>query len=618
MANGTTSETREYDGRGRLLTTIDSYTGRIDYQYDLLGNRTRMTDPDNGVLTYAYDARNRLTEFTDPEGKTTTYAYDVMGRVISTALPNNTETVSVYDDDNRLSRMVTTSAKDGVLASFAYSYDAVGNKLTMTEEDGGITSYQYDAAYRLVHVEYPTRSVQLITNKNHGTTQGKGNKNGHHKADDPLPTAVSYTYDAAGNRIGESDDHKIVDYHYNAANQLLQVGEARYSYDENGNRTSRQDQDGVSRYSYTADNFLAGFESPDGENTEYGYDAMNRRVYKAADKNNITSYLYDGLEVLQEISGENAQKIASYYRANGRIITRQEYNVSQNQTGYQHRPEGRELFYAYDGLGSVVALSNHQGKEKTRYHYDAFGKVIDGDLTENQYTFTGRQLDPESGLYHFHFRQYDSEAGVWTTPDPIGVLGGVNLYGYVHNNPVNKIDFLGLDEPGNGFGPDGTGMSNTADTSTDTSNVNFGNHGQFDGIFGEIDFDVDIPDMGTGQPVTSVGVYGVSIDAFATIGIGVDFGFYYSSVDNSFGFYGGWEGGFGGDVGISFESGYADSVEALNGDYTTVEMGAGGVSVNISFGRDGSTVTTGNIGSDNSGAPCGHTGTGSGGTIDIF
>lgn len=58
----------------------------------------------------------------------------------------------------------------------------------------------------------------------------------------------------------------------------------------------------------------------------------------------------------------------------------------------------------------------------------------------------------------------------------------------------NKIDFLGLDEPGNGFGPDGTGMADTSDTSADTSNVNLGDPDQFDGIFGEIDFDVDVPD----------------------------------------------------------------------------------------------------------------------------
>ncbi|KJR99236.1 MAG: hypothetical protein VR65_17740 [Desulfobulbaceae bacterium BRH_c16a] len=507
MANETTAETREYDARGRLLTTIDSYTGRIDYDYDPLGNRIRMIDPDNGVFTYAYDAKNRLTGFTDPEGKTTSYTFDVMGRVTSTALPNNTETVSEYDTDNRLARMITTSAKDGQLASFAYTYDAVGNKLTMTEEDGGLTSYQYDAAYRLTHVEYPQRVGQIATTpKNNCTDKGKGKKNGHHKTEDPLPASVSYVYDAAGNRINEIVDNRTIDYHYNAANQLLQAGDIRYSYDDNGNRVSKQDQDGLSRYRYTPDNFLAGFDNPQGESTEYGYDAMNRRVFKAAGEKEVTSYLYDGLEVLQEISGENSQKIAAYYRANGRIVTRQEYNVSQGNDNYQHRPEDRQLFYAYDGLGSVVALSNHQGKEKTRYHYDAFGKVIDGDLSENQYTFTGRQLDPESGLYHFHFRHYDAEAGVWTTPDPIGVLGGVNLYGYANSNPVNVIDPFGLWGAGGAGGENSLGGGGEASNSLGSTSSSGGSEtsaGSYlsahkdelaKDLFGEIDFGVDLPD----------------------------------------------------------------------------------------------------------------------------
>jgi RHS repeat-associated protein len=138
-------------------------------------------------------------------------------------------------------------------------------------------------------------------------------------------------------------------------------------------------------------------------------------------------------------------QVTAYYRANGRIVTQQKYNVSQgNNSSYRNRPEGRQLFYAYDGLGSVAALSNHQGKLKTRYQYDAFGEVLAGNLAENPYAFTGQRLDPESDLYHFHFRKYDAEVGVWATADPIGILGGVNLYQYVESNPINFNDWLGL------------------------------------------------------------------------------------------------------------------------------------------------------------------------------
>jgi len=84
--------------------------------------------------------------------------------------------------------------------------------------------------------------------------------------------------------------------------------------------------------------------------------------------------------------------------------------------------------------------------------------VLAGDLDKNPYTFTGKRFDSESELYHFHFRQYDAMVGVWTTPDPIGILGGINLYSYVENNPVNLVDVFGLHSGGdNGPGGDPEG-----------------------------------------------------------------------------------------------------------------------------------------------------------------
>ena len=227
-----------------------------------------MLDPDKGAYAYAYDAANRLTAFTDPEGKVTSYSYDTLGRVVDTKLANNSGTTNSYDDDNRLAGMVTSSDRDGVLASFQYTYDGEGNKLTMTEEDGGVTSYQYDAVYRLIRVDYPERPGQkVIPHKNNGSDQGKGKKKGHCKDEPPLPASVSYVYDAAGNRLSEDNGSKTISYRYNAANQLLQAGDVRYAYDANGNRISEQDGSGSKKYQYNADNFLVRFADPEGQAT---------------------------------------------------------------------------------------------------------------------------------------------------------------------------------------------------------------------------------------------------------------------------------------------------------------------------------------------------------------
>jgi RHS repeat-associated protein len=83
-----------------------------------------------------------------------------------------------------------------------------------------------------------------------------------------------------------------------------------------------------------------------------------------------------------------------------------------------------------------------------RYEYDAFGNIVsmlDPDFIQ-PYTYTGREYDPESGLYFYRARYYDETVGRFISEDPIGIRGGINFYSYTHNNPINRIDPMGLDD----------------------------------------------------------------------------------------------------------------------------------------------------------------------------
>ncbi len=98
-----------------------------------------------------------------------------------------------------------------------------------------------------------------------------------------------------------------------------------------------------------------------------------------------------------------------------------------------------------DGLGSVAALTDSAGLVLRSYAYEPFGSIRKTTgTTANAWTFTGRPLDSESSLLFLRNRYYDARTGTFLQQDPIGVAGGINLYAYVRNNPLNLIDPLGL------------------------------------------------------------------------------------------------------------------------------------------------------------------------------
>jgi len=110
------------------------------------------------------------------------------------------------------------------------------------------------------------------------------------------------------------------------------------------------------------------------------------------------------------------------------------------------------LFYHQDGLGSVTELTTNTGSVAKAYAYDAYGNILESPGTVNQpYTYTGRELDSETGLYYYRARYYDAETGRFLQKDPIGLRGGINIYRYASNNPTLWRDPVGLYDFGNTF-----------------------------------------------------------------------------------------------------------------------------------------------------------------------
>ena len=110
--------------------------------------------------------------------------------------------------------------------------------------------------------------------------------------------------------------------------------------------------------------------------------------------------------------------------------------------------EWESVNYIYDNNGNVTELlDGNTGEIVGRYEYDPYGNTtkIEGKAAqENKIRFSTKEYDETSGLYYYGYRHYDPVTGRWPSRDPIEEDGGINLYAFVGNDPIGKLDRLGL------------------------------------------------------------------------------------------------------------------------------------------------------------------------------
>ena len=110
---------------------------------------------------------------------------------------------------------------------------------------------------------------------------------------------------------------------------------------------------------------------------------------------------------------------------------------------YQNNPG--IYYYLNDHLGTPQQLINGAGSTVWQAAYLPFGEAqVTTELVSNNLRFPGQYFDSETGLHYNWHRFYDPDTGRYVSADPIGLRGGINLYAYVHNNPIRYIDPKGL------------------------------------------------------------------------------------------------------------------------------------------------------------------------------
>lgn len=456
-----------YDEIGRLIKTTDANNKNEKLYYDANNNQTKMVDRNGNRFKYSFDNRNLLKkkEITDaswnaiPLEEVISYNYNLAGQ--PTQMIDNTGTTSYfYNKANGL--LDTLTYPDG--KTIIYGYDVAGKRSVMNDPFGYNTYYHYDAQNRLDIVapsndfitnpsttDYEARyqynkngSLKQITQKNGVTTYYgyDGNKLSsliEKKSDGTILNSFTYSlYDNNGNLKKKTENGKTSDFTYDKLNRIstsTQFNET-YTYDSRGNRQSLSTNNPFDRSdstnTYDKRDQLTKIEATNNVNVTYKYNG-NGQLWERTENGQITRYYWDGDQIIAEgtIIGGSSTLKARYIRGNGLV-------AREDVLG--------KLYYVKNGHGDIVNLMDGSGLTSVNsYEYDIFGNTVSrSEMIEQPFMYSGELTDNTTGLQYLRARWYDPTIGRFINEDTnegdITNPLSLNLYTYVHNDPLRFID----------------------------------------------------------------------------------------------------------------------------------------------------------------------------------
>ncbi len=445
MCDGAGSAAWSYDAMGRALEEArltNGITKRFSYSYFEDGEPGSILYPDGEQVGFAPYGNGLPGYVTDSFTFDIAPSYAPNGALANlqagpTSNPGAVSQALFYNNRFQQAEMYALDSKSSYIAQYCYDFHVQGGTT--------IGDLNFECDFTATSPANNGNLYQVMNNLATGRTQNfvYDSLNRIQTAQTSGPNwGEAYTIDAWGNltAINSYQGKPYEGLNCGPANSKNQLNTC-YGYDAAGNLT----KNGSEIYTYDAENRLitAG-------GVTYTYDGDGKRVMKS----NGTVYWWGvGDDVLAEsnLSGTISEE---YAYLNGKRMVRMD------------RPSGKANLYFSDLVGSATMITDINGNpEKQSDYYPYGGEIPISGTDPNHYKFTGKERDTESNLDYFGARHYASTMGRFMTPDldddvdrpgpmPFADFRDpqtLNLYAYVRNNPLNRVD------------PDGHKMTCTTD-----------------------------------------------------------------------------------------------------------------------------------------------------------
>lgn len=436
-----------YDERGRCIREDTEFVDdpssatSIQHTYDAGLNRTGMSVRGAFSIATPRDAAGRCSAllFSDAQGAVqplVSFAYDPTDAEIARRFPGGGGIELTRDAHGNVVRASVFGRADPAVVRpgepawvgrlggpetlrFDYRWSPAGEILALADRDRGAQSFLYDGRGRIAQKRHERRA-----RTEDYALSPRGD--------------VRWINGRAQSHVG--------------GGRLVTTSGAALTYDARGRLVRKVEGTAVTTYTWSVLGLLSGMTLPDGTRLEFVYDGFARRVEKRVVRQDAVvrhRYRWDGEDLLEETVERKASTAGA--DAPFTLVERRRYAYAPGSPvpiaqaiDTEAGPGAWKYFVHRDGAPVPLALVNADGTVDQVFETEAYGRVIAGDPTATLSRFPGHWYDPETGLHYNRWRYYDPVSATYLSPEPLGLEGGLEAYGYVSGRPLALIDLDGL------------------------------------------------------------------------------------------------------------------------------------------------------------------------------